>query len=66
MLASRLNFYEDVSFSKTVVRYHVLSSETGLAVRRLLRLVDVSGDIIVVVPWEGIKNNETVEPLDQV
>lgn len=42
----------------------VLSSETGMAVQRLLRLVDANEGFIGEVRWEGILwSEDTLEPL---
>ena len=46
---------------------HVLLSETGIPVARLLRLEDKPEGLMVAVRWKGLTNSEdTLEPLDRV
>lgn len=45
----RLKFYHDPSLDTTTILSHVLSSETGMPVPRLLRIVEYNGRILVAV-----------------
>lgn len=46
---------------------HVLSSETGMPVARLLRLEEVDDEIKVLVRWKGLQPSEdTLEPIANV
>lgn len=63
----RLKFYRDADLDVTAIMWHVLSSETGIQVARLLNLVDQEGDLFVVVRWKGLSSSEnTLEPLARV
>lgn len=63
----RLKFYHDQSLDTTAIISHVPSSETGMPVTRLLRLVDQDGRIFVTVRWKGLsKDDDTLEPLYHV
>lgn len=64
---TRLKFYTDSSLDEKVILSHVLSSETGMPVSRLLKLVDHNGDLHVLVRWKGLsKDDDTLEPLFRV
>jgi len=64
---SRLKFYHDPSLDTEAVLSHVLSSETGMVVARLLRLEEHEDGLYVVVRWKGLPNSEdSVEPLEKV
>lgn len=64
---TRLKFYSDDSLDTTAILSHVLSSETGMPVSRLLRLVDQDGKLLVAVRWKGLGASEdTLEPLKRV
>lgn len=46
---------------------HVISSETGMPVARLLKLVKVNDDLKVQVRWKGLSpQGDTLEPLRNV
>ena len=65
--ACRLKFYCDSSLNKIAILPHVLSSETGMPVARLMGLEDTENGIMVHVRWRGLPNTEdTLEPLQQV
>ena len=64
--AARLKFYRDSDLDAEAIMSHVLSSETGMPVARLLRLLDQDGGIYVVVRWKGLSESEdTLEPLSR-
>ena len=65
--SSRLKFYRDGWLNHKVIFSHVLSSETGMPVARLVRLVDSEDRLKVIVHWKGLPNSEdTEEPLERV
>jgi len=65
--ASRLKFYHDASLNTAVIMSHVLSSETGMPVARLMHPVEEQDGIKVLVRWKGLPNSEdTLEPLQRV
>ena len=64
---SRLKSYRDSLLNQEVIFSHVLSSETGMPVTRLLRLVDTEDGLKVIIRWKGLQNSEdTEEPLERV
>lgn len=65
---TRLKFYSDSSLDEKAVLSHVLSSETGMPVSRLLRLQeDDNGRLHVVVRWKGFSSSDdTFEPIERV
>lgn len=64
---SRLKFYSDRSLNSAAILSHVLSSETGMPVARLMQLVDSPDGLKVQVRWKGLPNSEdTMEPLERV
>lgn len=42
------------TFDQNVIMSHVFSSETGVPVARLLRLVDQAGELYVAVRWKEL------------
>ena len=63
----RLKFYRDGSLNQKVILSHVLSSETGMPVARLLRLKDTEDGLHVVERWKGLPDTEdTLEPIERV
>lgn len=65
--ASRIKFYHEPSLNQKLIMDHVLSSEIGMPVSRLFRLIESEGKIKVLMRWNGLSNNdETMEPLAQV
>lgn len=64
---TRLKFYHDPSLDTTAIMSHVLSSETGMPVARLLRLVEEDGQLFVAVWWKGLgKDEDSLEPIGRV
>lgn len=65
--STRLKFYSDESLDQEAILSHVLSSETGMPISRLLRLDEQDGKIFVAVRWKGLqKSDDTLEPIDRV
>lgn len=65
--ASRMKFYRDASLDAEAIMSHVVSSETGMEVQRLLGLVDTGDGLMVQVRWKGLPDSEdTKEPLRKV
>ena len=65
--ASRLKYYSDESVDQKAVLSHVLSSETGMVVGRLLRLVKTDNGLFISVRWKGLSSSEdTLEPIAQI
>ena len=65
--ASRLQFYSDDQLNREAIMPHVLSSETGMPVQRLMRLVDTPSGLAVVVRWRGLPPSaDTTEPLNRI
>ena len=64
---SRLPFYDDPSLDEKAIMSHVLSSETGMTVQKLLRLVRNPEGFHVLVRWKGLpSSDDTLEPLRNV
>lgn len=64
---TRLKFYHDPSLDTEAIMSHVISSETGMPVQRLMRLVDSDDGIMVQVRWRGLPESEdTLEPVQKV
>lgn len=62
-----LKFYSDDGLDEKEIMSHVLSSETGMPLSRLLRLVEQDGDLFVLVRWKGLSSSDdTPEPLSRV
>lgn len=65
--AARLKFYSGTSLDEKSLIPHVLQLETGMQFQRLLRLVDTSKGLSVVICWRGFPaSQDTQEPLQQV
>lgn len=66
--ALRLKFYFDSSLDTEAIFPHILSSETGMAISRLLSLVESEeGAILVSIRRKGVNPEEdTFEPLKSV
>ena len=64
---TRLKFYHDKYLNTEAIMSHVVTSETGMVVQRLMRLVEDDGKLKVLVRWRGLPESEdTLEPLRQV
>lgn len=64
---TRLKFYRDSSLNTEAVMSHVVASETGMPVQRLMRLVDTDDGLMVQVRWRGLPDSEdTLEPASKV
>ena len=65
--ATRLKFYRDSSLNTEAIMLHVLSSESGMVVSRLMRLVESEDGLHVVVRWKGLPHSEdSMEPLGRI
>eukprot|EP00737_Agarophyton_chilense_P000604 gb/GEZJ01000672.1/.p4 GENE.gb/GEZJ01000672.1/~~gb/GEZJ01000672.1/.p4 ORF type:complete len:223 (+),score=29.84 gb/GEZJ01000672.1/:4143-4811(+) len=61
---TRLTFYHDASSDKEAQMAHVRSSETGMPLNRLLKLVAEKNDMFVHVRWKLLgKSEDILEPL---
>lgn len=64
---SSLTSYQDPSLDTEAIMSHVITSETGMVVKRLLKLVDTDDGLKVQVRWRGLPDSEdTLEPLLQI
>ena len=64
---TRLQFYRDSSLDAPAIIPHVLQSETGMPVARLMSLLDTADGIQVHIRRKGISADEdTLEPLARV
>lgn len=64
---TRLKYYNDESLDTTAILPHVLSSETGMTLSRLLKLMEQNDELFVVVRWKGLSSEEdTMEALKRV
>ena len=64
---SRLKYYHDRSLDTEAILSHVISSETGMPVARLMKLVDTPDGLKVQVRWKGLSISEdTLEPLKRI
>ena len=64
---SRLKYYKDSSLNENAIMSHVLSSETGMPINRLVRFVETDDGLKVHVRWKGLPDSEdTFEPLSNV
>ena len=65
--ATRLKFYRDDAVDERVIMEHVLQSEIGMPVARLMGLEDSRNGLKVLVRWKGLDNSEdSLEPLQNV
>ena len=65
--ASRLKFHCDNELDTVSIMPFVISSETGMEVQRLMKLVQEEGQLKVHVRWKGLPNSEdTLEPLNSI
>lgn len=64
---TRLKFYHDASLDTNAIMSHIVSSETGMVVHRLMELVQTNDGIHVRIRWRGLPDSEdTLEPVAQV
>lgn len=64
---TRLKYYRDSSLDNEVIMSHVLATETGMPISRLLRLEEVDGSLYIALRWKGLQTtDETLEPLERV
>ena len=64
---TRLKFYADSSLDTDAILSHAVSSETGMAVQRLMELIDDTDGLKVRVRWKGLGESEdSLEPLQHV
>jgi len=65
--ASRLRFYSDSALNTEAIMSHVLTSETGMPVQRLLRLENGPDGLMVAVRWRGLPTSaDTLEPIARI
>lgn len=65
--ATRLKFYADDALNSDAILPHVVSSETGMKIQRLLHLTEKAKIIYVLVRWRGLPSAEhTEEPIQNV
>lgn len=60
-----LNFYSDHSVEMYAIISHVLSSETGMPIARLLRLERTTDGLKATVRWRGLPYSENT-PIEKV
>ena len=64
---SRLKFYRDTDLNREAIMSHVLVSETGMIVSRLMGLEETPTGLCVRVRWRGLPSSEeTLEPIGRV
>lgn len=61
--ASRLKIYHDHSLDEEAVISHDLSSETGMVVHRLIRLVETEDGLYVQVRWKRLSESKDMMKL---
>ena len=65
--ASRLKFYRDNELDTVAIMPFSISSETGMEIQRLMKLVREGGQLKVHLRWKGLPNSEdTLEPLNNI
>lgn len=63
----RLWFHRDSAMNAEAIMSHVVSSETGMPVPRLIQLVDSDDWVMVQICWGGLPESEdTLEPVRKV
>lgn len=64
---ARLKFYADDSLDTTAILSHVIASETGMPVARLMGIKESPDEVVVDVLWKGLPQSEdTFEPILKV
>lgn len=65
--ACRLKFFSNDQLNKSVIMSHILYSETGMEVQRLLKIIDSTDGLFVLVRWKGLPPDEdSLEPLQNI
>lgn len=65
--ATRLKYYSDSALDTKAIMSHVVNSEMGMPVARLMRFVESEDGIKIQVRWKGLSPQEdTLEPLQNV
>lgn len=65
--STRLSYYSDSNLDREAILPHVLYSETGMPVSRLINPENSTAGIMVHVRWNGLlKDDDTLEPLQNV
>ena len=65
--ASRLRLYSDSKLNNERIMPHILYSETGMPIHRLINLKKQDNEIMVHVRWKGLPTSQdTLEPLNNV
>lgn len=65
--ASRLRLYSDANLNQEAIMPHILYSETGMPVSRLMKLEKIGNKIMVHVRWKGLPaSDDTLEPIAHV
>lgn len=55
---TRLKYHADASLNAKAILPHAISSETGMQIQRLLRLVDDADGLYVSIRWSGLPSSE--------
>lgn len=64
---SRMKFYHDASLDIESIMYHVVSSETGIPVQRLMGLVETDDGLKFQVRWSCLsQSDDTLDHLVRV
>lgn len=64
---SKFKYYSDSSLDTTSIMSHVISSEIGMLVSRLLKIIQHNGVLKIRVRWKGLSpQDDTEEDLSQV
>lgn len=62
-----MKYYADADLDKDDIMSHVLSSEKGMPMSLLFRIIEENGKPFVWVRWKGLTvNDDTLEPLERV
>lgn len=65
--ASRLKMFRDSAIDENAILSHVIHSETGMVVHRLMGLEETSSGLFVRIHWKGLSDSEdTLEPVSRV
>ena len=62
-----MEFYSDSSLDKDAIMSHILTSEKGMPVSRLMRLEKTENGILFQVRWKGLPTTkDMLEPIQRV